>query len=184
MLSGNLYDSSDSQLVEERRQARLLLQALNSSSENAQEDRERIIRRLLPRAGRKLRIQPPFFCDYGTNIITGDDVYCNYNCVLLDVMLIRIGNRTLLGPNVQIYAATHPMDCSVRAAGLEFARPVEIGDDGWIGGGAIICPGVTVGDRCVIGAGSVVTRDIPPDVFAAGNPCRIIRALDTDQQAK
>jgi len=122
-------------------------------------------------------MQAPFFCDYGTNIHLGREVFFNFNCVVLDVMSARIGDPTLVGPAVQIYAATHPLDAEVRRAGLEFAKPVEIGADVWVAGGAIICPGVRIGARAVIGAGSVVTRDIPDDVFAAGNPCRVIRPL-------
>jgi len=122
-------------------------------------------------------MQRPFFCDYGTNIELGRKVFFNFNCVVLDVTPVRIGDHTLFGPEVLIYTATHPLDAEVRRAGLEFAKPVEIGADVWVGGGAIICPGVRIGARAVIGAGSVVTRDIPDDVFAAGNPCRVIRPL-------
>ncbi|MEO7317853.1 MAG: sugar O-acetyltransferase, partial [Chthoniobacteraceae bacterium] len=125
-------------------------------------------------------IQPPFFCDYGSNISLGRKVFFNFNCVVLDVMQVTIGDNVLFGPSVQIYTATHPMDAAVRRQWLESARPVTIGSDVWVGGGAIICPGVTIGSRAVIGAGSVVTRDIPDDVFAAGNPCRVIRRLVPD----
>ncbi len=178
MLAGELYDSTDKKLSEERLRARLLMKALNETGEDQGEDRKRILSELIPGAGIGLWLQPPFYCDYGYNIKTGEKVFFNYNCVVLDVMQVTIGNRTLFGPNVQIYTATHPMDQRVRASGLEYAKPVAIGDDVWVGGGAIICPGVKIGDRSVIGAGSVVTRDIPPDVFAAGNPCRVIRSLD------
>jgi maltose O-acetyltransferase len=139
-----------------------------------------VVQKLLPNAGIDLWIQPPFYCDYGTNIILGDKVFFNFNCVVLDVTYVRIGSRSLFGPNVQIYTATHPLDFKTRASGLEYAKPITIGEDVWIGGSAVICPGVTIGDRTVIGAGSVVTKDIPSDVFAAGNPCRVIRSLDTD----
>lgn len=177
MLAGELYDALDKQLSEERMQARLLIKAFNDSAEDNGEERSRIIKILLPLSGSDLWIQPPFYCDYGSNIKIGDRVFFNFNCVVLDVAQVTIGNRTLFGPNVQIYTATHPMDYKVRAAGLEFGKPVFIGDDVWIGGGVIICPGIIVGDRSVIGAGSVVTKNIPADVFAAGNPCRIIRSL-------
>jgi maltose O-acetyltransferase len=113
-------------------------------------------------------------------ITLGDKVFFNFNCVLLDVMPITIGSRTLLGPNVQIYTAMHPMNHQERATGLEFAKPISIGEDVWLGGSVVVCPGVTIGDRSVIGAGSVVTKDIPADVFAAGNPCRVIRSLKQD----
>ncbi len=177
MLAGELYDATDPDLARERLRARLLLKELNDSREEVDENRKSILRELIPDSGPGLWLQPPFYCDYGYNIKTGESVFLNFNCVILDVMAVRIGSRTLIGPNVQIYTATHPMDYRNRAAGLEYAKPVTIGEDVWIGGSAVICPGVTIGDRAVIGAGSVVTRDVPPDVFAAGNPCRKIRDL-------
>ena len=122
-------------------------------------------------------IQPPFYCDYGTNISLGAKVCFNFNCVVLDVMPVTIGDNVLFGPAVQLYTATHPINAAERRTGLELAKPITIGSDVWIGGGTIICPGVTIGDRSVIGAGSVVTRSIPADVTAAGNPCRVIRSL-------
>ncbi len=177
MLVGELYDPLDKELVDERTRARLLLQQLKNSAEDNPAERSHIIQQLLPGAGEGLWLQPPFYCDYGSNIYTGEKVFFNFNCVVLDVMKVVIGSRTLLGPNVQVYTATHPFDHRERAAGLEFAKPVVIGEDVWIGGGAIICPGVIIGDRSVIGAGSVVTKDIPADVLAVGNPCRVIRSL-------
>ena len=123
-------------------------------------------------------ITPPFFCDYGYNIELGENVYFNVNCVLLDVVRITIGGNTLFGPGVHIYAATHSLSHIQRRTGLESGAPVIIEDDVWVGGGSIICPGVTIGRRCVIGAGSVVTKDIASGVFAAGNPCRVIRKLE------
>lgn len=177
MLAGELYDALDAQLSEERLKARLLLKQLNDSREDQAEVRRRILKELIPDTGEGLWLQPPFFCDYGYNITIGEKVFFNFNCVVLDVSKVTIGSRTMFGPNVQIYTATHPMNYKERASGLEFAKPVHIGEDVWVGGSAIICPGVTIGDRTVIGAGSVVTKDIPADVFAAGNPCRIIRQL-------
>lgn len=177
MLAGELYDPLDPQLSEERLRARLLLKALNDTREDAVEERMQLLHELLPNAGTGLWLQPPFYCDYGTNIRLGEKVFFNFNCVVLDVTYVTIGSRTLFGPNVQVYTATHPMDHAERAAGLEYAKPIVIGSDVWVGGSAVICPGVTIGDRSVIGAGSVVTKDIPADVFAAGNPCRVIRTL-------
>lgn len=177
MLTGELYDPLDAELSEERLNARLLIHALNSTWEDQTEERRRIVTELLPNAATGLWLQPPFYCDYGYNIITGEKVFFNFNCVVLDVMTVTIGSHTMFGPNVQIYTATHPMDHHERAAGLEFAKPVSIGSDVWVGGSAVICPGVSIGDRSVIGAGSVVTKDIPPDVFAAGNPCKVVRVL-------
>jgi maltose O-acetyltransferase len=177
MLSGELYDPLDEELSAERTRTRLLLKALNESREDEPEQRLQIMRELIPQAGEGLWLQPPFYCDYGSNIITGEKVFFNFNCVVLDVMQVTIGSRTLFAPNVQIYTATHPLDHRKRATGLEYAKPVRIGEDVWVGGSVVICPGVSIGDRSIIGAGSVVTRDIPDDVLAAGNPCKVIRKL-------
>lgn len=177
MLAGELYDPLDAQLTAERLNARLLIKELNDSREDQAVLRGELLKQLLPAAGDQLWLQPPFYCDYGYNIYAGDSVFFNFNCVVLDVAPVTIGSRTLFGPNVQLYTATHPINHEERASGLEYAKPIHIGEDVWIGGSAVICPGVTIGDRSVIGAGSVVTRDIPADVFAAGNPCRVIRPL-------
>jgi len=177
MLSGELYDALDEQLSFERTKARLLLNKLNYASADDTETVHAILKELIPNAGMDLWIQPPFYCDYGYNIEVGDKVFFNFNCVVLDVMKVSIGSRTLFGPNVQIYTATHPINFRERATGLEYAKPIVIGEDVWVGGSAVVCPGVTIGSRTVIGAGSVVTKDIPEDVFAAGNPCKIIRAI-------
>ena len=178
MLSGSLYDPLDTQLCEERRQRRILLKRLNTASTVELETRPELIRDLIPDSGLGVWIEPPFFCDYGSNITLGDNVFLNFNCVILDVAPIRIGARVLFGPAVQIYAATHPMRAVDRRSGLELGKPIEIGDDVWVGGGAIICPGIRIGARSVIGAGSVVTKDIPVDVFAAGNPCQVVRGIE------
>jgi len=177
MLTGELYDPLDKQLSDDRLRARLLLRKFNDTTEDREEETARILKELIPNAGPGLWIQAPFYCDYGYNIVAGEKVFFNYNCVVLDVMKTTIGSRTLFGPNVQIYTATHPLDHKIRAGGLELAKPVTIGSDVWVGGGVIICPGVSIGDRTVIGAGSVVVKDIPSGVFAAGNPCRVIRSL-------
>ena len=134
------------------------------------------IEAMLGAGGDSVWMQPPFFCDYGANILLGERVFFNFNCVVLDVCQVRIGDFTLFGPAVQVYTATHPMNAELRRK-QEFSRPIEIGSDVWVGGGAIICPGVRIGSRSVIGGGSVVTRDIPDEVFAAGNPCRVIREI-------
>ncbi len=177
MLRGDLYNALDPELVNERLRARLLLKQLNDSRSDQQELRQQVLKDLIPSQGDNLWIEPPFYCDYGSNISVGDKVYFNFNCVILDVMEVLIGNNVLFGPSVQIYTAMHPIDWKERATGLEFAKPITIGSDVWVGGGVIICPGVTIGQRSIIGAGSVVTRDIPENVFAAGNPCRPIRSL-------
>ena len=180
MLSGLMYNPQDKDLSEERLQARLHLRALNATPENEKKLRGRLTRQLIPNAGANLWIQSPFYCDYVSNIITGENVFFNFNCVVLDVMKVTIGSRTLFGPNVQIYTAAHPTNHLERAKGLGYGKPVTIGEDVWIGGGVIICPGVSIGSRSIIGAGSVVTKHIPEDVMAAGNPCKVIRSLKND----
>lgn len=177
MLGGELYDPLDSQLCAERRRARLLFKAFNDTADDQQEERARLIKELIPASGHGVWIEPPFYCDYGTNITLGDRVFFNFNCVVLDVCRVRIGDFTLFGPAVQILTPLHPMDPTLRR-NREYGKPVEIGSDVWVGGGALILPGVRIGARSVIGAGSVVSRDVPEGVLAAGNPCRVIRSLD------
>lgn len=174
MVAGELYDAQDPELVAARERARDLCARIAQAT--ADRPRRELVRQLLGAGGDTAFITPPFFCDYGSQIELGEGVYFNFNCVLLDVSRIRIGARTLVGPAVQIYTPLHPMDAGLRRR-QEYGRPVEIGADVWIGGGAIILPGVNIGDRAVIGAGSVVTRDVPADVFAAGNPCRVMRPI-------
>jgi maltose O-acetyltransferase len=176
MLAGELYDASDPELVAGRERARDLCQALNATREGEAEARRGILRELFAAGGDTVWMQPPFFCDYGANIELGERVFFNFNCVVLDVCRVRIGAFSLFGPAVQIYTPLHPLDAELRRR-EEYGKPVEIGSDVWVGGGAIILPGVRVGSRAVIGAGSVVTRDVPDGVFAAGNPCRVIREV-------
>jgi maltose O-acetyltransferase len=176
MLAGELYDPLDPQLSMERQRCRDLLKRINDTREDQTKERTDLLNELFG-AETGVWVQPPFFCDYGTNIRLGNKVFFNFNCVVLDVMQVTIGDNVLCGPSVQIYTATHPIEAEIRRKWLEFAKPVTIGSDVWLGGAAIICPGVTIGARSVIGAGSVVTRDIPADVFAAGNPCKVIRQL-------
>lgn len=178
MLAGEYYDATDPQLVSERRHARKLTRAFNGTSAEDGKIRKQLLTDLFGHLGQKSTIEPPFYCDYGSNIYLGDRVFFNFNCVILDVVRVDIGDGTMLGPNVQIYTATHPMDFAERGAGLEFGKPIKIGADVWIGGSVVINPGVTIGDRSVIGSGSVVVKDIPAGVFAAGNPCRVIRLLE------
>jgi maltose O-acetyltransferase len=180
MLAGELYDPLDPELVQMRTRARDLCQALNGTREADVVERRRILRELLGAGGEGVSVQPPFYCDYGLNIHLGEGVYFNFNCVVLDVGEVRIGDFTLFGPSVQIYTATHPLNAKLRRQ-KEYAKPITIGSDVWVGGASVICPGVTIGDRSVIGAGSVVTRDVPPGVLAVGNPCRVIRNLTEDQ---
>jgi len=176
MLAGEMYDPLDPELVAGRERARDLCQALNATREAEQDARRRLLSELFGAGGGSVWMQPPFFCDYGTNIFLGERVFFNFNCVVLDVCPIHIGDYTLFGPAVQIYTPMHPFNAAQRRK-EEFGKPVEIGSDVWVGGGAIILPGVRIGSRAVIGAGSVVTRDVPDGVFAAGNPCRAIREI-------
>lgn len=177
MLAGELYDASDPELRAVRHRARELTREYNAAHDRDREWRTGVLRELLGEVGEGVRIVSPFFCDYGRNIRLGDRVFFNFNCAILDCAQVVVGSDTMLGPAVQIYTATHPIDFLARRAGLESAKPITIGSDVWVGGGAIILPGVTIGARSVIGAGSVVTRDVPEGVFAAGNPCRVIRTL-------
>jgi maltose O-acetyltransferase len=176
MLAGELYDPLDAELSAARNRARDLCQDLNATREGQADLRRQILVALFGSGGDSVWMQPPFYCDYGTNTLLGERVFFNFNCVVLDVCQVKIGSFTLFGPAVQIYTATHPMNAALRRK-QEFGRPIEIGSDVWVGGGAIICPGVTIGSRTVIGAGSVVTKNLPDDVFAAGNPCRVIREI-------
>lgn len=177
MLAGEPYVPADPELVAARHRSRDLCRELNASEEGDDALRRRILTELFARGGESVAVEPPFHCDYGFNIALGEGVYFNFGCVVLDVCAVEIGGRSLFGPGVHIYAATHPLNAEARRK-YELGRPVRIGSDVWCGGQAIICPGVTIGSRSVIGAGSVVTRDVPDDVFAAGNPCRVIREIE------
>ncbi len=176
MLAGELYDALDRELVAARARARDLCQALNVTQSADADGRRQILRDLFAVGGDTVWMQPPFYCDYGSNIELGERVFFNFNCVVLDVCRVRIGDFALFGPGVQILTPMHPLNADLRRR-EEYGRPIDIGADVWVGGGAIICPGVRIGARAVIGAGSVVTRDIPDGTFAAGNPCRVIRPV-------
>ena len=176
MLSGALYDPMDPDLVTGRERARDLCAALNATREREQPERRRILMELFGAGGNSVWMQPPFFCDYGSNIELGERVFFNFNCVVLDVCPVRIGDFTLFGPGVQILTPVHPFNAAMRRR-QEYGKPVEIGTDVWVGGGALILAGVSIGSRAVIGAGSVVTRNVPEGVLAAGNPCRVVREI-------
>jgi maltose O-acetyltransferase len=173
MLAGELYQANDAELEADRAAAGAWMARYNAALGASDADRRTLLRELLAEAGDGAVIRPPFHCDYGYNIRVGPDVFFNFNCVILDVVAVTIGARTQVGPAVQVYTADHPRDPSVRRTGVEFGRPIQIGQDVWIGGGAIILPGVTIGDNAVIGAGSVVTRNVPAGSTARGNPARI-----------
>jgi maltose O-acetyltransferase len=177
MLAGELYFANAPELDGERRRAQRLLARYNATSADEPSLRAELLRQVFGAVGDGVDIQPRFACDYGYTIRIGKNAFINYNCVFLDCAAIEIGDDLQMGPAVQLYTAFHPLDRRTRAAGLEYARPIKIGDGVWIGGGAVILPGVTIGDGCVIGAGSVVVRDVPAGSLAVGNPARIIRSL-------
>ncbi|HEY3742996.1 MAG TPA: sugar O-acetyltransferase [Bryobacteraceae bacterium] len=177
MLAGELYDALDPDLVASRNRARDLCQTLNATRESDQEVRRDLLNQLFGKGGDTVWMQPPFYCDYGWNIELGERVFFNFNCIVLDVCRVRIGDFTLFGPGVQILTPVHPLEAELRRH-QEYGKPIDIGSDVWVGGGALILPGVRIGSKTVIGAGSVVTRDIPGGVFAAGNPCRVIREIE------
>jgi maltose O-acetyltransferase len=178
MLAGELYLATDPQLVAEDQRAQELLCRFNMTRPDAGDERRALLTELFNAFGTGAVLKPPFRCDYGSNISIGEDTFINYDCVFLDCNRIIIGREVQIAPRVQIYTATHPLDAETRLSKLEFALPVVIKDGAWLGGGAIVCPGVTIGENTVVGAGSVVSRDLPPGVLAVGNPCRVLRSLD------
>ena len=172
MLAGELYRPGDTALAADQAANKIWMVRYNGSLALPVSERHALLSERLAHVGADVVIRPPFFCDYGYNISLGDGVFLNFNCVILDVVEVSIGDRTQIGPAAQIYAADHPRDVEMRRSGLEFGRPERIGRDVWIGGGAIILPGVAIGDGAVVGAGSVVTRDVGAGVTVAGNPAR------------
>lgn len=176
MLAGELYDAFDPELVAGRDRARDLCQALNATREAERDLRRTLLQQIFGKGGDTVWMQPPFYCDYGQNIELGERVFFNFNCIVLDVCRVRIGDYTQFGPGVQVLTPMHPLEAELRRK-QEYGKPVDIGSDVWVGAGALILPGVRIGNKAVIGAGSVVTRDIPDGVLAAGNPCRVIREI-------
>lgn len=178
MLAGELYQAGDPELVAERLHARKITKAFNNTSPEDTDLKTNLLQSLLGKVGKNFWIEAPFYCDYGTNIEVGDDVFFNFNCVILDVCKVTLGDRVFVAPNVQFYAATHPLNAVKRGELWEYGQAITIGSDVWIGGSAVICPGVTIGDRAVIGAGSVVTKDVPADTVYAGNPAKFIKTIE------
>jgi maltose O-acetyltransferase len=171
-LAGLPYNPADPELRDDRIRARILFRKYNTAEYEDIKTYREILAQLLPHCADDIFIEPPFYCDYGYNIHAGHNVYFNFNCILLDTCTITIGDNVLAGPGVHIYAATHPSDATERREIWEIGKPVTIGDDCWIGGQATILPGVTIGKRCIVGSGAVVTRDIPDDTKVGGNPAR------------
>lgn len=184
MLSGQPYLSFDEELFKERQNAKELLFEFNSLKPSEIEKRNELLNNLFGKVPKQIFIEPPFRCDYGYNISVGENFYANYNCTVLDCAPVTIGDNVLLAPNVGLYTAGHPIHYEPRNRGIEYAFPIMIGDNVWIGGGVIVNPGITIGSNVVIGSGSVVTKDIPSNVVAAGNPCRVIKAITDDNRDK
>jgi maltose O-acetyltransferase len=175
---GLLYDPvTDPELIAERARCKALCHEYNHLHPDRTGEREALLRRLFGHVAGAAWIEPPFWCDYGYNVRIGDGFYANHGCVILDCAPVTFGDRVLLGPTCGFYTAGHPLDAAQRAAGLEYAYPITVGSDVWIGAHVAVLPGVTIGDGAVIGAGSVVNRDIPSGVVAAGNPCRVLRRI-------
>lgn len=172
MLAGELYKPGDAELAADRRSAMLWMDRYNATQARTSHERAAILREIMPEVGGGASIRPPFHCDYGYNISLGSGVFFNFNCVILDVVQVTIGDETQIGPGVQIVTADHPRDPEQRRAGFEFGRPISIGSHVWIGGGAIILPGITIGDDAIVGAGAVVTRDVAAGATVVGNPAK------------
>lgn len=183
MLSEQLYYAGDEELWADMAKARRLTRLINTTTEEQEDYRLQLFRELFGRIGERFWIEPPFRCDYGCHTYIGEHFYANYDCIIVDVCDVTIGDNVFFGPRVCVYTAAHPLDPEVRGTQLEYGKKVTIGNNVWIGGNAVINPGVTIGDNAVVGAGSVVTRDIPAGVVAAGVPCRVIREIGREDQA-
>ena len=184
MLRGELYLADDAELAADHARAQELVERYNATPHAAAEERLVLLRRLLGEVGEGVVMEPPFRCDYGSTIAVGARTFVNYGCVMLDVAPIRIGTACQLATNVQLLTATHPIDPAPRRLGWEYAEPITIGDNVWLGGGAIICPGVAIGDDTVVGAGAVVTRDLPAGIVAVGNPARVLREIGEEDRVE
>jgi maltose O-acetyltransferase len=179
IIDGEPYLIGDENLKKDRRRAKNLLHRLNITEYRMTKNARVLLEELIPNAGKNLFIEPPFFCDYGYNIFCGDNVFFNVNCVILDENKVTIGSNVFIGPNGQLYTASHPLEALTRRT-HKISKPITIGNDCWIGGNAIILPGITIGKGCVIGAGSIVTKDIPDNSLAVGNPAKVIRQLNQE----
>ena len=181
MLDQKLY-KVDQNIKKEAIKAKILLQQYNNTDVLETEKRNKIIKQLFGKIGKNYYIEPPFYCDFGQNTYVGENLYINTNAIFLDVAKITIGDNVMLGPRVGLYTAGHPLDPIVRNTQLEFGKEIHIGNNVWIGGSSVVCPGVSIGDNTVIGAGSVVTKDIPANCVAVGNPCKVLRQLTNEDK--
>ena len=182
MLSGKLYMANDKELKAEREKSRRLTRLFNNTTEEQKDYRVKLLKDLFEKTGDNIHIEPSFKCDYGCNISVGNNFYANYDCIILDICKVDIGENVFFAPRVCIYTAAHPIDAEVRNTELELGKPVKIGDNVWVGGSTVINPGVTIGNNVVIGSGSVVTKDIPDNVIAVGNPCRVLREITEEDK--
>lgn len=180
MIAGKLYFAGDPELVADRRDARLRLRAINQESDR--EKREEFVKQVFGGTKNHVYVEPTISFDYGYNIFVGENFYCNFHNVFLDICPITIGDNCMFGPNVQLYTASHPLEPGKRNSGQEFGKPITIGNNVWIGGSAIVTPGVTVGDNVVIAAGAVVTKSFPDNVVVGGNPARIIKTIEEENK--
>lgn len=182
MLAGKLYIANDEELRRMSNKSRDLLDQFNNTKFADFDSRREIIHKLFGKVGKNANMNKPFYCDYGVNIEVGDNFYVNFDCIILDVNKVTIGNNVMFAPRVSIYTAGHPIDKDVRNESLEFGTEVKIGNDVWIGGNVVINPGVTIGDNVVIGSGAVVTKDIPSNVIAVGNPAKVLREINENDK--
>ncbi len=182
MLSGMLYIANDEELAKQNNYKKEILSKFNDETNTDTAKKQELLKKLFKSIGKNCFINYPFRCDYGSNIIIGDNFYANFDCIFLDVNEIIIGNNVKFGPRVCLYTAGHPIDKDIRNELLEYGYPIKIGNDVWLGGNVIVNPGVTIGNNVVIGSGSVVTHDIPDNVIAAGNPCKVIRKIDINDK--
>lgn len=181
MQNGLPYDATDKELLSDRTRCKDFCLEYNKTSFKNRNKMNNILKKILGKTGTNFWIEPAFYCDYGYNIEIGENFYSNHNLVILDCARVKFGNNVFIGPNCGIYTASHPIDSKERNTGLEHAKPINIGNNVWIGGNVCILPGVTIGDNCVIGAGSVVTKDIPSNKIAIGNPCKIYKEISGEQ---
>ena len=180
MLAGEPYQAFGKELLDERQYAKQILFDFNNLPPTDIDGRNALLKKILGKTGEKFFVEPPFRCDYGYNISIGENFYSNYNCIILDCAKVTIGDNVLFAPNVNLFTAGHPVHFEKRIQEYEYAFPITIGNNVWVGGNVVINPGVTIGDNSIIGAGSVVTKDIPANVIAVGNPCKVLRAI-TDE---
>ena len=177
MLAGELYNANDGELQQERLNAKDLCYTYNHIKPSQIQERNKIIKKILGKTKQNFIIEQPFICDYGYNIEIGENFYSNHNLTILDGNKVKFGDNVFIAPNCSFYTAGHPLDTETRNAGLEYAKPIEIGNNVWIGGNVVVLPGVKIGNNVVIGAGSIVNKDIPDNVVAVGNPCKVIKEI-------